>query len=380
MLHDTRMRAVVSQAALLAVIASIMALLLMTTARNLEMRGIELGWGFLWRPAGFQIAETILPYSPSDPNWWAALVGLANTLFISVLVVVLASVVGLFLGIGRLSTNPLLSGLCRVWIEVARNTPLVVLLIFNYALWWEILPPASDAWQIAPGTHLSVRGLSLPAIVWSVPGVALVAFVGFCCALLIAASYAARRRQLLTGRRPAYVAGAWLVVLAGTLLAGIIYRDTITLDVPTFGRANFVGGWSLTPELTTILIGLTFYTAGFIGEIVRGGILAVRKGQWEAATALGLSRAQTYRLVVVPLALRSIVPPLNSQYINVVKNSTLAIVVGYQDFMTVIGTMINKTSHALEGVAMILGVFLIVNLTLSAVLNAYNRRIAIVER
>lgn len=380
MLQDTRTRAIFIQAALLAGIATVVVVLLATTARNLELRGIELGWGFLWLPAGFQIAETILPYSSSDPNWWAAVVGLANSLFVSVLVIGLSSVIGLFIGIGRLSTNPLMSGLCRVWVEVARNTPLVVLLIFNYALWWEVLPLASKAWQLAPGTHLSVRGLSMPAIVWSVPAFASAAFLVVSLALLLGATYAAGRHQKVTGKRRAFVAWAWGLILAGSILFYLAFRDSVALEVPEFRRANFAGGWSLTPELTTILIGLTFYTAGFIGEIVRGGIVAVRKGQWEAATALGLSRAQTYRLVVVPLALRSIVPPLNSQYINVVKNSTLAIVVGYQDFMTVIGTMINKTSHALEGVAMILGVFLVVNLTLSALLNAYNRRIAIVER
>ena len=239
---------------------------------------------------------------------------------------------------------------------------------------------AADAWQLAPATHLSVRGLSMPAVGWSGPGIVPFAFLIASLACLIAAAQAAKRRQSLSGRRPSYLAVVWLLVVAGTVLLSVMYRSAVTIEVPEFRRTNFSGGWSLTPELTTILIGLTFYTAGFIGEIVRGGILSVRKGQWEAATALGLTRAQTYRLVVVPLALRSIIPPLNSQYINVIKNSTLAIVVGYQDFMTIVSTMINKTSHAVEGIALILGVFLAVNLSLSALLNAYNRRIAIVER
>lgn len=380
MLQDVRFRAAAAQFMLLAGVATIATVLALATAQNLQLRGIPVGFGFLWKPAGFQIAETILPYAPSDPNWWAAVVGIANSLFISMLVIVIASIIGLFIGIGRLSGNPLVSGLCRTWVEVARNTPLVVLLIFCYALWWEILPLASQAWQLAPGTHVSVRGLSMPALRWSASAVPPVLLV--CAGLLglVAASRAAAWRQSRTGRRPAYVGGMWLALAVSTILMLLVYRDGLSVEIPEFHRANFAGGWSLTPELTSILIGLTFYTAGFIGEIVRGGIIAVRKGQWEAATALGLSRAQTYRLVVVPLALRSIVPPMNSQYINVVKNSTLAIVVGYQDFMTVMGTMINKTSHAIEGVVMILGVFLLVNLTLSALLNAYNRHIAIVER
>lgn len=380
MLHDVRVRAIAIQIAILAGISAFGFILVSATARNLELRGIPLGFQFLWRPANFQIAETILPYSSSDPNWWAAVVGLANSLFISVLVILLASVIGLFIGIGRLSGNPLVSGLCRVWVEVARNTPLVVLLIFNYALWWEVLPLATEAWKLAPGTHISVRGLSMPALTWTVSPLAPAAFFVAGAVLIAGASSVARRRHAQTGRRPAYVRAAWLLVAAAAGALLLANPDAATVQVPEFRRANFTGGWSLTPELTTILIGLTFYTAGFVGEIVRGGILAVSRGQWEAATALGLSRSQTYRLVVVPLALRSIVPPLNSQYINVVKNSTLAIVVGYQDFMTVVGTIINKTSHAIEGVAIILGVFLVVNLALSALLNAYNRQIAIVER
>ncbi|ANH09138.1 MAG TPA: ABC transporter permease subunit [Shinella sp.] len=380
MLQDARFRAAAVQLMLLAGVATFGIALVSATAQNLQLRGIPVGFGFLWKPANFQIAETILPYSSSDPNWWAAVVGLANSLFISVLVIVIASVIGLFIGIGRLSNNPLMSGLCRGWVEIARNTPLVVLLIFTYALWWEVLPLASQAWKLGPGTHLSVRGLSMPALHWSASGVMPLAFVGAGLLGVFTASRAAHRRQSRTGRRPPYVLWAWIAVASGVALLLMLYRNALSIELPEFRRANFVGGWSLTPELTSILIGLTFYTAGFVGEIVRGGIVAVRRGQWEAATALGLTRAQTYRLVVLPLALRSIVPPMNSQYINVIKNSTLAIVVGYQDFMTVMSTMINKTSHAIEGVAMILGVFLLVNLALSALLNAYNRRIAIVER
>jgi general L-amino acid transport system permease protein len=164
------------------------------------------------------------------------------------------------------------------------------------------------------------------------------------------------------------------------VVAAVSASDGIVVEFAEYRRGNFFGGWQITPELTTILLGLTFYTAGFIGEIVRGGILAIPRGQWDAARALSLRRGQIYRLVVVPQALRAIVPPLNSQYINVVKNSTLAIAVGYQDFMTVMGTVINRTSHAIEGIAMILGVFLILNLALSSLMNWYNRRIAIVER
>lgn len=379
-LRDARFRSYAIQAVFLFVIVGGFSVLAMATAANLKARGIPLGIGFLWKPAGFQIAETILPYAPTDPNWWAAAVGVANSLFVSLFVIVLASILGLAIGVGRLSTNPLVSGVCRIWVEIARNTPLVVLLIFVYALWWQVLPQVREAWTLLPGVHVSLRGLSLPAIRWSGAYAELLWPVLMSVAAIAALAFLARRRRAASGQRTPVASIGFAILATSLALFALLDQNRLSLEVPEFGRANFVGGWQLTPEMTTILVGLTFYTAGFIGEIVRGGINAVKKGQWEAAAALGLSRGQTYRLVVIPLALRTIVPPMNSQYINVVKNSTLAIVVGYQDFMTIMTTMINKTSHAIEGIVMILGVFLVINLGMSLVLNSYNRRIAIVER
>lgn len=380
MLTNARFRSFGIQVLLVAAVCGIFATIVGSTVANLRARGIPLGLSFFTQPAGFQIVETILPYTSRDPYWWAAVVGLANSLFISFLVIVLASILGLFIGIGRLSSNPLVSGFCRVWVEIARNTPVVVLLIFIYALWGKILPQIQSAWEIAPGVHLSLRGLAMPAIRWSGSPIALVILPAIVIAALVVASLLADRRQSSTGVRPLYVIWTIFGVAFMLIALTLLWRAAWTIEVPEFQRSNFRGGWQLTPELTTILLGLTIYTAGFIGEIVRGGIVAIGKGQWEAAGSLGLTRAQSYRLVIVPLALRTIVPPLNSQFINVVKNSTLAIVVGYQDFMTVMGTIINKSSHALEGIAIILFVFLIVNLALSVLMNAYNRRIALVER
>jgi general L-amino acid transport system permease protein len=193
-------------------------------------------------------------------------------------------------------------------------------------------------------------------------------------------SPAARHRQARTGRRPPFVPLgllAGLAALAGLYLA---FASPPQVEWPRLGRANFIGGRELTPELASIVLGLGFYTAGFIAEIVRAGILAIHRGQWEAGYAIGLSRAAVLRLIVIPQMLRVIIPPLTSQYINVVKNSTLAIVVGFQDFMTIMGTIINQTSHAMEGIAIILTVYLALNLGLSVVLNWFNRRIALVER
>lgn len=379
MLGDTRTRGLALQFLLVLAVVGMASILVTATVANLKARGIPLGFDFLFRPAGFNISETILPYSPRDPNWWAVIVGIANTLFVSVVVLVLSSVLGLLVGIGRLSSNPLVNGTARVWVEIARNTPVIILLIFLYALWWKVLPPVTSALTLAPGVHLSIRGLVLPSVTLGMPPMSWLAAPAAMLAV-VAAAWLASIRQAATGIRPPFVPitfAALAALLASMAMAGVFQPS---VDWPVMGRANFSGGLQLTPELTTILIGLTLYTTGFIAEIVRGGILAIDKGQWEAARSIGLKETQVLRLVVIPQMLRGILPPLNSQYVNVVKNSTLAITVGYQDFMTIVGTMINKTSHAIEGIAIILGVFLALNLMLSGVMNWVNRRMAIVER
>ena len=379
LLRDAKIRSILIQIVIIGGFLAFLALLGVSAATNLKARGIPIGLDFLWRPADFTISETVLAYSPRDPAWWAVVVGIANTLFISAIVLVLSSILGLVVGVGRLSDNPLVNGSCRVWVEIARNSPAIILLIFVYALWWKILPQVQQAWTLAPGVYLSVRGLVMPSVSFGLSSwtwLLTPAFVG----LLYGARVLAAQRQAATGMRPAYVP---LTAAAGILMiAGLFWLlgATPTVDWPERRRANFFGGIELTPELTTILLGLTFYTAGFIAEIIRGGILAIPKGQWEAAKAVGLHQRQILRLIIIPQALRIILPPLTSQYINVIKNSTLAIAVGYQDFMTVVGTLINKSSHAIEGILIILGVFLIINLALSALLNWFNGRMAIVER
>lgn len=303
MLRDARSRGRLIQAALLAGLLGLLVLLVITTASNLQRRGIPLGWDFLWAPSNVVISESLLSHDHEAATWRAIVVGIGNTLYVSAMVIVLSSVFGLLLGLARLSDNPLARGTSRVWIELARNFPPIVILIFLYSLWWKILPQVDEAWRLLPGLTLSMRGLQADG-----------------------------------------------------------------------------AGWELSPELSTVVIGLTIYTAGFIAEIVRAGVQAIAKGQWEAGRSLALSRRQILRLVIIPQTLRVIVPPMNSQYINVVKNSTLVIAVGYPDFLAVMNTIISKSSHSIEGVAIILGVYLAINLSLSMLANAYNRRIALVER
>ena len=371
MLNDTKGRAIAIQGVLIFALVGFMALLFTTTVANLEARGIPIGFDFLTMPSRLVISESILSYGPRDPYYWAIIVGIANTMLISTIVIICSSIIGLILGITRLSSNPLASGTCKVWIEVARNTPPIVLLIFLYSLWWKILPPIGQAINLAPGVHVSMRGLVMPAVDISLQSIGwgLLGFAG----LLIGTHLFRRFFQRIQSF-------SILALLGSAVLGFWLANVSIKFDWPVFTGFSFRGGIALTPELSTILVGLTIYTSGFVAEIVRGGVLAIGKGQWDAGRSLGLSRTRILRLIVIPQTLRIIVPPLNSQYINVVKNSTLAIAVGYPDFLAVMNTTISKSSHSIEGLFIILGVYLALNLTLSAVANWYNRRIAIVER
>ncbi len=371
MLSDAKTRSTIIQAILVLAFVAFVALLVDTTFDNLKARGIPIGFDFLTTPSRIVISEAILTYKSRDPYYWAIVVGLANTVFISVLVILFSSVLGLIVGITRLSSNPLAAGTCRVWVELARNSPPIVLLIFLYSLWWKVLPPVGEALNPLPGIYASMRGFVVPAIGVDIGTTGLVILLA-ALVLLVTAWVATRKGR----SRPWMVPAALVAGLTGLWLADVRF----VVDWPIFAGSNFEGGKELTPELSTILVGLTIYTTGFVAEIVRGGILSVGRGQWDAGNSLGLPRGKILRLIVVPQMLRVIVPPLNSQYINVVKNSTLAIAVGYPDFLAVMNTIISKSSHSIEGVFIILGVYLALNLTLSSAANWYNRRIAIVER
>lgn len=371
MLSDAKTRSILIQAALVTAVVAFAVLLVNTTFANLQARGIPIGFDFLAMPSRIVISEAILTYKSRDPYYWAIAVGLANTVFISTLVIIFSSVLGLIVGVTRLSSNPLAAGTCRVWVELARNSPPIVLLIFLYSLWWKVLPPVGEALNPLPGIYASMRGFVVPAVSMDIGTTGLL--VTILALALGVASYVAVRK----GRSRLLLVPAVLTVG----VAGLWLSDTqFNVDWPIFTGSNFTGGKELTPELSTILIGLTIYTTGFVAEIVRGGVLSVGRGQWDAGHSLGLPRDKILRLIVIPQMLRVILPPLNSQYINVVKNSTLAIAVGYPDFLAVMNTLISKSSHSIEGVFIILGVYLALNLTLSSVANWYNRRIAIVER
>lgn len=371
-------RELLLQGIAIGIVIAIVAVVASTTAANLRARGIPLGTEFLHERAGFSIAESVLEYSRDDSNLRAIVVGVGNTLFVSIAVIVLSTVLGTFVALGRLSPNPLLAALARVWIESARNTPLVLILIFLYALWWQLLPTEA-ARPLLPGVLASIRGIAVPAPSLGIGGGALLGWLAVVVVALASAARLATRRAALRGRRPPYVSVTAAVLVAATAVLLFGVADA-RFALPQARGPDLVRGFVISPEIAMLLVGLVFYTVGFVAEIVRSGIAAVPRGQWEAARALGLAPRDVLARVVMPQMLRVVVPPMTSQYINVVKNSTLALAIGYSDFMTVMGTIINKTSHAIEGTLIIVGVYLLINFSMSLLLNWFNRRVAIPER
>ncbi len=361
-------------AALLVTFAAV-ALVAATASANLEDRGIELGTDFLSDRAGFTLSESWLTYSPDDSNLWALAVGIGNTLVVAALVALFSTAIGTILGILRMSDNPLGAAFARSWVEIARNSPPILLLLFLYSFLGQVLPVSSVV-EPVPGTFLSLRGLALPWIDLGVHGWTAGAAAALSVAILVLVGKATAARQRASGQRPKWLLAAFVGLGLAWVSAIIFWLVPVaSINRPEADGADITGGVILTPEFFTLIAGLTFYISGFVAEIVRTGLQSVTRGQWEAAAALGLSKARTLRLVVIPQMLRVIIPPMTSQYINVVKNSTLVIAIGYADFMVVAGTVINKTSHAIEGTAIIIAVYLAINLTLSALMNAINRRI-----
>ncbi|QRM35285.1 amino acid ABC transporter permease [Microvirga sp. VF16] len=377
---DARFRSYLWQSLILLAFLATVAWLTANTLDNLVRRGIQTGFGFLSRPARFPIAEGFLAYDPTNPYLKAFAVGLLNTLYISMIVIVVATAFGFCIGLGRRSLNPLVRGLASCFVETMRNTPLVVQLLFWYALLTIGLPAPRAALEPMPGLFLSLRGLFFPwPIVEGGNGLfGSVLLLGSAMALGALAWQSRLGRP--TRRIPALCAG--LLGLVVLLFGLTVWASDIrlSLDRPVLRGFNFTGGATLTPEFMALVVGLVLYTAAFVAEIVRGGIDAVPKGQWESGRALGLREARILWLVVVPQALRIIVPPMTSQFLNVVKNTTLALAVGYPDFASVMATTINQTGQAIEGVLILMSVYLAISLSVSAFMNWYNRRMMLVTR
>ncbi len=379
-LRSRAMRAIIYQLLALGLIGLGLWFLAHNTLENMRVRGIQSGFDFLTGPAGFDIGEVLIPYDSSDPYWKAFLVGIVNTLRVAIIGIVMTTVLGTLLGVGRFSSNAVVRGLCYGYVELFRNIPVLLQLLVWYLMLTEWLPDPGEPLVLGGLVFLSKGGLSFPLPVWQT-GQAL-ALVGALAGGVLAWFWAgaARRKFEQTGiPRPVFwpaVACVLLGALAGWLLGGA----PGAWNLPKATDVAVDGGGSLTPEFISVLLGLTFYTAAFVAEVVRAGIASVPRGQSEASAALGISPGTQMRLVVLPQAMRVIIPPMTNQYLNLTKNSSLAVAIGYPDVVSISNTAINQTGRAVECIALIMAVYLTTSLLTSGVMNWYNKRAAIKER
>jgi len=361
-------------------IVAIFALVLWTNlTTSMARSGLTFGFGFLNSTAGFEIAESAIPYTATDTYGRAFVVGLLNTLVISVAGIVLATILGVIVGVARLSGNWLVNRVAAGYVELMRNTPLLVQLVLLYAVFLQ-LPSVANSISLGGSAFLNQRGLFLPRPL-AEPGFGLWLTV-LVAALVVALAARVTASRLEAAGRPTYRLGTigLVALVAIPAVSWVALGAPLRLDLPVQQRFNFVGGVVLSPEFTALLLGLVVYTAAFIGEVVRGGIQSVRRGQLEAAYAVGLRPMQTLRLVVFPQALRVIVPPLTSQYLNLAKNSSLAIAIGFPDLFSVTRTMANQTGQSVSVIVLVMGTYLAISLVTSLFMNLYNRRVQVLER
>ena len=372
-------RGLVYQVLMVGLIALAVWFLASNTLNNMRVRGIKSGFDFLAQAAGFDIGETLFHYDSANAYWKAFLVGVANTLRVAIIGIVLTTLLGTLIGVGRFSRNALVRGLCYAYVEVFRNIPILLQLLMWYLLLTEVLPDAAEAMTLGP-LFLSKGGLNFPVPVWAAGH----AWMAAGLLIGVVAAWAYRRRALAqfeaTGvPRSLFWAPLGIVVLGGVVgwLAGGAPTE---LNYPSKGEFAIEHGAALTPEFIAVLMGLVLYTAAFVAEVVRAGIQSVPRGQSEAAAALGLSKGLEMRLVMLPQALRVIIPPLTNQYLNLTKNSSLAVAIGYPDVVSIANTAINQTGRAVECIAIVMLVYLSTSLATSALMGWYNRRAAIKER
>ena len=350
------------------------------TLENMRVRGIQSGFGFLTQPAGFDIGEMLFEYDALDAYWRAFLVGIANTLRVAIIGVVLTTVLGTLLGIGRFSRNALLRGLCYGYVELFRNIPVLLQLLMWYLVFTELLPDPFDPVSAFGLVFLSKGGFQYPVPVWGL-GQGLAA-IGALVGIGLAWLYRRWARQAFerTGHVRSMFWVPLAIVIATTVIGWLVGGAPTAWNIPHRGDGMVEGGSAVTPEFMAVLLGLVFYTSSFVAEVVRAGIQSVSHGQIEAASSLGLSRGHSMRLVILPQAMRVIIPPMTNQYLNLTKNSSLAVAIGYPDVVSIANTAINQTGRAVECIAIIMAVYLTTSLTTSAIMNWYNKRAAIKER
>ncbi len=381
LIYNPKARGIAYQVLLCALIVFLAWSAIHNAAENLARAKIATGFGFWDNTAGFDISQTLIEYSTTSSYGRAFWVGLLNTLLIAGLGVVFATILGFIIGIARLSKNWLVARMAGFYVETIRNIPLLLQLLFWYNAVLKALPSVRESFTIPGGTLLNNRGLFLPQPVFG--PAARFALIALVFGILAAIVYQvwARRRQMATGQQAPILWVSLGLVVALPLAVLALSGFPVTFIYPESGRFNIRGGIEVLPEFMALLFGLVIYTAAFIAEVVRAGILAVVRGQTEAAYSLGLRPGPALRLVVIPQAMRVIVPPLTSQYLNLTKNSTLAVAIGYPDLVQIFaGTVLNQTGQAVEVIVITMAVYLTISLVTSGLMNLYNRRMALVER
>ena len=378
--NDEKTRGILYQVITAALVALLGYYLISNVQNNMEKQAIASGFGFMEKEAAFELGESIIEYSAADSYGRALVVGVLNTLKVSFIGIILTTILGTIIGIATSSSNWLVQKLATAYVELLQNIPVLLQLFFFYALFYEALPSPRQALNPFYGLFLTNRGVdfAVPAaheahtyMFW--------AFI-LSCIIVFFVNRWAQKRQDETGEQfPTLWVGLGIIFGLPTVV-WLVFGAPTAMDVPALKGFNFVGGFNISPEFSALLIGLVLYTAAFIAQIVRAGVQSISHGQTEAAMSIGLKQKHVLKLVIFPQALRVIVPPLTSQLLNLTKNSSLAVAIGFPDFVAVAGTTINQTGQAVEGVALMMGVYLLFSLSTSAFMNWYNKKIAIIER
>ena len=402
LLNDKRYRGITLQVLTALALAFSVWWLMSNVAAQFELLGKTFSFSFLNNPASYDIDQTLIPYTSRSPHWAAALAGVLNTLLVAFLGVVFATIIGVLVGVGRLSSNWLLARLMTVYVEIFRNVPVLIWIIISISIFTTVFPTPRQAWTLGGGlgslaelvtfglysgepigqiATFTNRGIRITAPVFNEgSGLLLLVLLASAVGAYFFARYA-KARQMRTGEQLPWAWIALAIGLVPTVLAFFLLGRPIGFDVPNLSGFNFSGGWRVSGALFALWLGLTLYTAAFIAEVVRAGIQAVSKGQREAAFALGLPANRVMNLVVLPQALRIIIPPLISQYLNLTKNSSLAIATGYFDITgTLGGITLNQTGREMECLLLVMLFYLIISLSISSVMNVYNSRVSLKER
>jgi general L-amino acid transport system permease protein len=377
---DPKKRRFFYQIAVLGVVGLLAYYLVSNTLINLKRQNIATGFSFVNKESSFEIGESLISYSAASSYGRALLVGALNTVKVAFIGVVITILLGTLIGIARLSTNFLVSRLATIYIEVMQDIPVLLQLFFWYAIFYETLPSPRQAICPGAGIYLCNRGVA-----FTIPAAhpahkyMLLAFVGGCVIVYLMRRWAKKRQEKTGQIFPTFRVGI-AIVFGLPFITWLAFGTPLEMDVPKLVGFNFQGGLTMSPEFIALLLGLVLYTGAFVAEVVRAGIQSVSKGQREAAMSIGLRPALVLNLVILPQALRVIIPPLTSQMLNLTKNSSLAVAIGYPDFVSVANTTINQTGQSIEGVALIMVVYLFFSLSTSAFMNWYNKRVALVER